>query len=164
MSLLTPGIGLIFWMTLTFLIILFILGKWGWPIVIKGLKKREQAINDSLQAAEKAKQEMANLKAGNEELLRQAQQERDNVLKEAREIKDKMISDAKLQAQEESNKIIASAKESINFEKMKAITEIKNQIANLSIDIAEKVLSNELEDKQKSEEIVSKEMEKINFN
>ena len=164
MNLITPGIGLIFWMTLTFLIVLFILGKWGWPVVIKGLKKREEEIKGSLEAAKKAQEEMANLKAGNEELLRKAQEERDNILKEAKEIKDKMINDAKGQAKEEADKILASTKESINYEKMKAISDIKNQIANFSIEIAEKVLCEQVKDKKSSEEIISKEIEKINLN
>ncbi|MBQ7985375.1 MAG: F0F1 ATP synthase subunit B, partial [Bacteroidales bacterium] len=117
MGLLTPDIGLVFWMTLTFAVVLFILGKWGWPVIIKGLKKREEDIKNSLLAAENAKKEMEKLKAGNEELLLQARQERDNILKEAKQAGSQMIEQAREQAKLEADKIILQARENINFEK-----------------------------------------------
>ncbi|MBO6118575.1 MAG: F0F1 ATP synthase subunit B [Bacteroidales bacterium] len=163
MGLLTPGIGLIFWMTLTFLIVLFILGKWGWPVIIKSLKKREEDIKNSLLAAENAKKEMEKLKAGNEELLAQAREERDNILKEAKQAGNQMIEDARQKAKSEAEKIILQARENINFEKEKAIKEVQSQMAQLSLDIAQKVLEQEVKDPQMSSQLIAKQLEKISF-
>lgn len=161
MDLLTPGIGLIFWMTIIFLIVLFILGKWGWPILIKSLKDREESIKKSLQAADKAKEEMASLQANNEQLLFQAKKERDQILKEAEQIKEQIIEEARNEAKKEADKITSSARENIIFEKNKAIEELKEKVSELSIDIAEKILKSELSDKKKSEQIIEREMERI---
>jgi F-type H+-transporting ATPase subunit b len=163
MSLLTPGIGLIFWMTLTFLIVLFILGKWGWPVIIKSLKKREKDIKDSLLAAENAKKEMEKLKAGNEELLAQAQKERDDILKQAKLSGNQMIDEAKDKAKQEAEKIILQARQDIALEKENAIKDLKNQLAQISLDIAQKVLEQEVKDPQTSEELINKQIEKISF-
>ncbi|MBR1774333.1 MAG: F0F1 ATP synthase subunit B [Bacteroidales bacterium] len=163
MGLLTPGIGLIFWMTLTFLIVLLILGKWGWPVIIKGLRKREEDIRNSLLAAENAKKEMEKLKAGNEELLAQAREERDNILKEAKQAGNQMIEDAREKAKAEAEKIILQARENINFEKEKAIKEVQTQMAQLSLDIAQKVIEQEVKNPQTSEELIAKQLEKISF-
>lgn len=161
MDLLTPGIGLIFWMTIIFLIVLFILGKWGWPVLIKSLKDREESIKKSLQAADKAKEEMASLQANNEQLLLQAKKERDQILKEAEQIKEQIIEEARNEAKKEADKITSSARENIIFEKNKAIEELKEKVSELSIDIAEKILQSELSDKKKSEQIIEREMERI---
>ncbi len=163
MSLLTPGIGLIFWMTLTFLIVLFILGKWGWPVIIKGLKKREKDIKDSLLAAENAKKEMEKLKASNEELLAQAQKERDDILKQAKLSGNQMIDEAKEKAKQEAEKIILQARQDIVLEKENAIKDLKNQLAQISLDIAQKVLEQEVKNPQTSEELINKQIEKISF-
>ncbi|MBP3253889.1 MAG: F0F1 ATP synthase subunit B [Bacteroidales bacterium] len=163
MGLLTPDIGLVFWMTLTFAVVLFILGKWGWPVIIKGLKKREEDIKNSLLAAENAKKEMEKLKAGNEELLLQARQERDNILKEAKQAGSQMIEQAREQAKLEADKIILQARENINFEKEKAIKEVQTQMAQLSLDIAQKVIEREVENPQVSSELIAKQLEKISF-
>lgn len=163
MSLLTPGVGLIFWMTLTFLIVLFILGKWGWPVIIKSLKKREKDIKDSLLAAENAKKEMEKLKAGNEELLAQAQKERDDILKQAKLSGNQMIDEAKDKAKQEAEKIILQARQDIALEKENAIKDLKNQLAQISLDIAQKVLEQEVKDPQTSEELINKQIEKISF-
>ena len=163
MGLLTPGIGLIFWMTLTFLIVLLILGKWGWPVIIKGLRKREEDIRNSLLAAENAKKEMEKLKAGNEELLAQAREERDNILKEAKQAGNQMIEDAREKAKAEAEKSILQARENINFEKEKAIKEVQTQMAQLSLDIAQKVIEQEVKNPQTSEELIAKQLEKISF-
>lgn len=161
MDLLTPGIGLIFWMTIIFLIVLFILGKWGWPVLIKSLKDREESIKKSLQAADKAKEEMASLQANNEQLLLQAKKERDQILKETEQIKEQIIEEARNEAKKEADKITSSARENIIFEKNKAIEELKEKVSELSIDIAEKILQSELSDKKKSEQIIEREMERI---
>lgn len=164
MSLVTPDIGLIFWMTLSFSILLFILGKFAWKPILKTLKDREDAIEESLNQAEKAREEMKQLKAHNEELLQQAKEERDAILKEARIIRDNIIEESRTKANQEYNRIIESAKESIHYEKMAAITELKNQIATLSIDIAEKILKEQLSDIENQKKHIDKMMDNINFN
>ena len=163
MGLLTPGIGLIFWMTLTFLIVLFVLGRWGWPVVIRGLKKREENIKESLLAAENATKEIEKLKAGNEELLAQAREERDNILKEAKLSGDQLIEEAKQKAKDEADKIILQAKENINYEKEKVLKDLKDQMAQMSLDIAQKVLEQEVKNPQVGEELIKEQLEKMSF-
>jgi F-type H+-transporting ATPase subunit b len=152
MELIKPGFGLIFWMAISFLAVLFILGKFAWPIILKSLKEREESIANALNSARKAKEEMAALKSDNEKLIMQARAERDALLKEARDTRDSIVAEAKNKAQVEANKIMAQARESINNEKNAALTELKNQVAAMSIEIAEKILRHELsnDDKQKS--------------
>jgi len=150
--LVTPEIGMLFWTALVFLILMFVLTKFAWKPILKAVKEREASIEDALAAAKEAKLAMAELKSDNEALLSQARAERDDMLKEAREIKDKVIADAKGIANEEAEKIVTAARESIQHEKMAAVTELKNQVALLSIEIAEKILKDELSsaDKQKN--------------
>lgn len=152
MELIKPEFGLIFWMFLSFLTVLFILGKFAWPMILKSLKEREESIANALDSARKAKEEMAALTADNEKLLMQARAERDSLLKEARDTKDSIIAEAKNKAQAEANKIMAQARDSINTEKIAAIAELKNQVAAMSIEIAEKILRQELsnDDKQRN--------------
>jgi len=164
MNLVTPDLGLIFWMTLSFAILLFILGKFAWTPILKTLRDRENAIEESLNQAEKAREEMKLLKAHNEELLIKAKEERDAILKEARIIRDNIIEESRTKANVEYNRIIESAKESIHFEKMAAITELKNQIATLSIEIAEKILKDQLSDVENQKKHIDKIMDNINFN
>ena len=163
MGLLTPDIGLLFWMTLTFGVLLFFLWKFGWPVVIDMMSKREEQIKKSLEEAAVAREEMKQLQAGNERLLIEAQKERDLMLQQTKELKEKMIEEAKEQAQKEAQRIVVAARENIEYEKLHAMTELKNQIANLSIEIAEDLLKHELSDKVKSNEIISKRMSEINL-
>ena len=137
--LINPGLGTFFWMLVSFGVLVFILGKWGWPMLLKALNKREKAIADSLNAAEKAREEMRQLTAHNEDLLREAKIQRDELLRE-------------------------NARESINYEKLKAMHDLKNQIASLSIDIAEKLMKAELSDKQKADGIIHRELDEIHLN
>ena len=164
MSLITPDIGLLFWMVLSFSIVLFILSKFAWPKILGAVKDREEFIENALLAAEKAKEEMSSMNADNEKLLRDARDERDALMKEAREIKDKIVADAKGIAQEEADKILVIARESINTEKLAAITELKNQVATLSIDIAEKILKHELSSEEKQKTILKELLEDVNMN
>lgn len=161
MGLLTPGLGLLFWMLLTFSVLFFVLWKFGWPVMIKMMKDREENIKQSLEAADRAKIEMQQLQCNNELLLKQAQEERDEMLKETKALKEKMLEEAKLNAQQEAQRIIMDAREAINYEKLHAMTELKNQIANLSIEIAEDLLKHELSDKQKSNEIIENRISEI---
>lgn len=144
MQLLTPAFGLIFWTLIAFLAAFFILKKFAWPAIINGLNEREKTIADSLATAERVKQEMAQLKSENEELLAQAREERAQMLKEAKETKDKIIGEAKEQAKVEANKIIVDANNAIQNQKMAALTDVKNQIGNMVVEVAEKVIRREL--------------------
>ncbi|MDZ7845630.1 MAG: F0F1 ATP synthase subunit B [Owenweeksia sp.] len=164
MSLVTPGIGLIIWTTFTFLILLFLLGKFAWKPILKAVRQREESIEQALNSADKAREEMSRLKADNEKILRQAREERDGILKEAREIKDSMITEAKGKAGQEADKIIEQAREQIENEKMRAITELKNSVGKMSIDIAEKILRQELSDKDKQRELVENQLKDFKLN
>lgn len=149
MSLINPGFGLVIWMTIAFIVVLYVLGKYAWKPIMNALKEREDSIEESLRAADKARDEMKDLQLDNEKLLRAAKDERDAILREARKIKDKMIEEAKEKANIEAGNIVESAKERIQNEKNAAIVDIKNSIAIISIEIAEKVLREEFKDKKK---------------
>ena len=158
------SIGLFVWQTVLFLALLFLLRKYAWKPILSAVEEREEGIKNALEAADNAKKEMEALNADNERILREAKAERDNILKEAREIKETIITEAKTQATEEADKVLASAREQINNEKLAAITELKNQVADLSIDIAEKVLKSELADKQKQKEFVEAALKDADLN
>ena len=164
MALVSPGIGLIIWMTLAFLIVWIGLGKFAWPAIMNSINERTKGIEDSLAAAEKAKEDMAQLKSDNQAILKEAREEQSKILAEAKEIKDKIIAEAKGKAQEEADKIVSSARENIVNEKMAAITEIKNQVGMLSIDIAEKILKNQLADDAKQKELVNTLLQDVKLN
>jgi F-type H+-transporting ATPase subunit b len=151
MKLLTPEFGLLLWTTLAFLIVFFILKKMAWPAIIKGLRDRENTITDSLATAQKVKEEMALMKSENETLLAKAREERALMLKEARETKDRIVNEAKEQAKTEANKIVTEAQIAINAQKMAALTEVKNQVGKLVIEVSEKVLRKELGNKEAQE-------------
>lgn len=164
MELITPGIGLVVWMLLSFSILLILLKKFAWKPIINMLKEREETISEALNQAKTAREEMKTLQANNELLIIQAKEERDSIIVEARKIREKMIEEAKSKATEESQRIIESAKESINYEKMRAITDLKNQVAQLSIDIAEKLIVSELTDKEKQNKIIEEMLDEVRFN
>ena len=147
--------GLIIWTTIIFTLLLIVLKKFAWKPILSAVDERNKSIEDALKAADKAKEEMALLNSDNEKILVAAREERDVLLKEAREMKDKIVSEAKDQANTEADKILLSSKEQINNEKLKAITELKNQVADMSIDIAEKILRAELSDLNKQKELVT---------
>ena len=157
--LISPGIGTFLWMLVSFGILAFILMKWGWPMILEALHKREEAITASLNEAAKAREEMKNLVAHNEELLRQAKIERDEMLRNARLTSEQIVEDARAKATEEANRIVDTARENINYEKLRAMHELKNQVANLSIEIAEKLIRAELSDKPKADALIQKELE-----
>jgi F-type H+-transporting ATPase subunit b len=140
------SIGLFFWQTIIFILLIFLLKKYAWKPILDAVNEREEGIKNALLSAEKAKEEMASLQSDNEETLKKARSERDSLLKEAREIKQQLIDDAKNEAQSEAKKIISQAQETIQNEKKAAISDLKNQVATLSIDIAEKVLKEKLSD------------------
>ena len=164
MELVTPEIGLIFWTTTVFLLLLIVLKKYAWKPILAAVDERNKSIEDALKAADKAKKEMLALNTDNERILIEAKKERDALLKEGREIKDNIIAEAKDKAKIEADKILITAKEQINNEKMKAITELKNQVAEMSIDIAEKILKSELSDKNKQKELIAEALKSNELN
>jgi F-type H+-transporting ATPase subunit b len=163
MELITPSFGLLFWMVIGFGILFFVLAKYAWPVITKTISNREQFIQKQLTEAEQVRQEMKNLKSEHQKLLMEAKEERDKILLDARKIVDKINDDAKLRREKETDAMIAETREMIKHEKMKALTEIKNEIANLSIDVAEKILREELKDASRQEEIIQRWVEEMNL-
>ena len=161
MELVTPELGLVFWTTLSFLILLFLLGKFAWKPILGAINEREISIENALMKAEAAKEEMARLTSENESLLRDARAERDIILQEARKLKDKIVGEAKEAAQQEGAKMIESARIEINMQKALAIADVKNQVATLSIEIAEKVLRKQFEDASKQDALVTELLKEV---
>jgi len=164
MDLITPEWGLIFWTGISFLILLFILGKFAWKPILKSVNDREDSIRDALDQAEKAKREMENLQADNQNALKEARAEREAMLKEAREIKEKLIATAKEEAQLQAGKMIEQAQTAIESEKKAAMTELKNHVASLSVEIAEKVVREELSNKDKQLKLVENMLDEATLN
>lgn len=163
MELITPDIGLLFWMTLSFLIVFMLLKKYAWKPILNGLKTREDNIESALRSAKEAKEEMARLKANNEDLLKEARNERDLMLKEAKEIKDKLISTAESEARVKADAIVAKAMDDIEMEKKAAVNELKNQVAAISLEIAEKVVRQKLGDQKAQSDLVDSLVKEINL-
>lgn len=164
MALVTPAIGLMFWTCVVFTLLVILLRKFAWKPILTTVDQRNESIDNALKAADKAKEEMAALNADNERILAEAKAERDTLLKEAREIRENIIAEAKEKATSEADSIIISAKEQINNDKMKAITELKNQVAELSIEMTEKILKSELSDPIKQRELVANALETSELN
>ncbi len=164
MGLLSPDPGLVFWTTITFVFLLIVLKKYAWKPILHALKVREETIEFSLTAAKKAKAEVEDLSLEKERILSEAREERDVVLKEAREIRKTILDDAKSKAHEEADKIIELARLQIEREKDSAILEMKKQVAELSVDIATKLLEQELESGDKQKAIIDKYLQEVNFN
>jgi F-type H+-transporting ATPase subunit b len=148
-GLLSVSYGTVFWATVAFLVVLFILKKFAWGPILKSLEERSMGIENALNEAERARQEMSKLQAGNEQLLREARDERDKILSEAKALKDSIVGEARTKASEESTRIITAARLEIENQKKAAITELKNQVATLSVDIAEKLTREKLTDGEK---------------
>ena len=158
------SIGLFFWQSLVFLLLIFVLKRYAWKPILNAVNEREQSIEDALKEAEKARLEMQSLQESNEAILKEAREERERILKEARDMKNKMITEAKDAAATEADKAIVSAKAAIEAEKTAAIAELKNQAASLSIDVAEKILGQELSAENKQAAMIGKIIEDVKFN
>src|SRR5688500_13587381 len=154
MQLLTPGIGLIIWQTIVFILLFLLLAKLAWKPIINSLKDRERSIQDALDTAEKARHEMSQLRADNERLLHEAREERDRILREAREIAVKMREDAQADARKASDKIVEDARNAINLEKQAALKDVKVQVAMFSLEIAEKLMRKNLSNDKAQKELV----------
>jgi len=164
MELVTPGIGLLFWMTTSFLIVFFLLKKFAWGPILGMIKEREKSIEDALQKAESAKEDMKLFQNQNEKLMNEAKAERDGMLRDARQLRETTIAEAKDKATAEAERIITAAKAEIQNEKKQAINEIKNQVAVLSIEIAEKILKSELSSDEKQKSLVNNLLSEIKLN
>ena len=164
MDLVTPQIGLLFWTVLIFLTLVFLLAKFAWKPIVKMVEERTKNIEDALNSAENAKKEMAGLKAENEQIMKEARAERDKIVREAREMKDKIIEESKETAKAEADKILAQARKLIDDEKRAAMNELKDQVASLSIEIAEKILTKELSDKKKQAELIDDILQQSSLN
>ena len=158
------SLGLFFWQAVVFILLLLLLRKFAWKPILGAVNEREEGIREALDSAEKARLEMENLQADNQKLLKEARAEREAMLKEARDIKNKMIEDAKGEAKVEANKMVAAAQASIETEKKAAIAELKSQVAELSIEIAEKVVRGELSNKEKQVELVESMLSETTLN
>jgi len=164
MELLTPSIGNIFWTAVVFLLLVLLLKAFAWKPILSAVKEREDNIQNALNQAKLAKKEMEDLKADNERIMREAKIERDAILKEAREIKDRIVAEAKDAAKSEGDKLIEAAKQTINAEKNAAMADIKSQIGILSVNIAESILKQKLENSEAQNELVQNYLNKSNLN
>jgi len=164
MGLVMPEFGLFFWMLVSFSILLWILKRFAWGPILKALDDREKSIETALKSAENAKQEMMRIQSGNENILKEAVLEREKIVKEARELKESIIRDARIEAGIEANKVMENAREAIEHERVAAINDIKNLIANFSVDIAGKILEEKLVDDSRQKELVQDYIEQINLN
>ncbi len=164
MDLVSPNPGLILWTLVSFLILLFLLKKFAWKPILGAIAERERSIEEAINRADLAREEMARLSNENEALLKEARIERDHILKEAKEIKDQIVAEAKNIAQTEGAKLIEKAKVEINNQKLAALDEVKNQVAVLSLDIAEKVLRKQFDDQKKQDALVSDLLKDVKLN
>ncbi|MFY8004634.1 MAG: F0F1 ATP synthase subunit B [Chitinophagaceae bacterium] len=164
MQLLTPGLGLIFWTFLAFIIVFLILKKFAWSPILSALKERETGIANAIASAEKMKAEMATLQNENEALLTKAREERAAIVKEAKEQADKMVAEAKEKAKQEYDRIVADAQAAIIQQKNAALTEVKNQLGSLVLEVSEKVLRKELANRKDQEQYISEVSNSVNLN
>jgi F-type H+-transporting ATPase subunit b len=164
MELVTPNLGTIFWMVIIFAIVAIVLKKFAWKPILNALYEREESIETALNAAQQARQEMDKLKAGNEELLAQARKEKESILREAMNLKENVIAEAKEKASAETQRSIEHARQQIQSERAKAVNEMKKQMTELSLMIAEKVIRKEMADDKKQQEMVKRLIDEIELN
>ena len=164
MGLVMPDFGLLFWMVVSFSLLMWLLKKFAWKPILQALSAREDSIEKALLSAEHAKNEMLKLQAGNEKLLKEAMLEREKIVKEARELKDSMVRDAKNLAVIEANKVLEEAKSAIIRERAEAVNEMKSVISSFSLEIAEKILKEHLSDNKKQKDLVSNYLDNIKLN
>jgi len=163
-SLANPAIGTVFWTTFIFLLFFFLLTKFAWKPILNAVKARDEIIKGSLESAEKAREDMKRLQADNEAILKKAREERENILKDARDVRDKMINEAKGRASEEAEKLIEKARVSIEREKDKALSEIHEQVAYLSVEIASRLLGEKLKESEQQGKLIESYLKDIEHN
>jgi F-type H+-transporting ATPase subunit b len=162
-SLTTPAVGTLFWSALIFLLFFLILTKFAWKPILAAVKARDEVIKGSLESAAKAREDMLKIQSDNEAILRKAREERENILKEAREVRDRLISEAKGKASEEAEKLIEKARTGIENEKLIALSEIREQVATLSVDIASKLLGAKLKQSGEQAKLIDSYLKEIDF-
>jgi F-type H+-transporting ATPase subunit b len=162
-SLTTPAVGTLFWSALIFLLFFLILTKFAWKPILTAVKARDEVIKGSLESAAKAREDMLKIQSDNEAILRKAREERENILKEAREVRDRLISEAKVKASEEAEKLIEKARTGIENEKLIAMSEIREQVATLSVDIASKLLGAKLKQSGEQAKLIDSYLKEIDF-
>ncbi|MBP1675168.1 MAG: synthase subunit [Bacteroidetes bacterium] len=163
-SLINPAIGTLFWTVVTFTLFFLILKKYAWKPILNAVKQRDEMIKGSLISAEKARKEMLKLQSDNEAILRKAREEREGILKEARDIRDKLIAEAKGKASEEAEKLVEKARAGIEREKTIALSSIREQIANLSVEIASKLIEEKLKHTGQQEKLIDTYLKDVDFN
>jgi F-type H+-transporting ATPase subunit b len=163
-SLTTPAIGTIFWTTLIFGLFFFLLSKFAWKPILNAVKARDEMIKGSLESAAKAREDMLKLQSDNEAILRKAREEREEILKEARDVRDKLVSEAKGKASLEAEKLMEKARVAIESEKHKALSEIREQVALLSVEIASKLIGEHLKQSGEQEKLINNYLKEIDFN
>ena len=163
-SLINPAIGTLFWTVVTFTLFFLILKKYAWKPILNAVKQRDEMIKGSLISAEKARKEMLKLQSDNEAILRKAREEREGILKEARDIRDKLIAEAKGKASEEAEKLVEKARAGIEREKTIALSSIREQIANLSVEIASKLIEEKLKHTGEQEKLIDTYLKDVDFN
>lgn len=164
MGLVTPELGTFIWMFIAFASVFFILKKFAWPSIVDAIEERNDSIKEALLSAESAKEEMAKLQADNQRILKEARRERENMIKEAKELGEQIVREAKTKATEEAEKVVESARQAIESDKIAALSEIKTQVATLSIEIAEKVLRRQFEDDQQQKAYFQDLMKEVKLN
>jgi F-type H+-transporting ATPase subunit b len=164
MELLTPKFGLFFWALLIFLILIMLLKKYAWKPIMASIQEREDGIQKSIDEAKKVREEMASMKSENENLLAAARAEREGMLKEARTMGEEIVAKSRLDAEKEYKRMVEKALEEIRSEKMRALTDVKNQVAQLSIEVAERILRQELSNTKVQEDVVNKFVNDLNLN
>ncbi len=164
MELLLPKLGMMIWTLIAFLIVFFILAKYAWKPIVGSLQERQNNIDDAILSAEKVRKEMSELKSENEELLAKAREERSQMMRDAKETRDGIIAEAREQAKEEMNKIVADAQAVIHQQKMAAITDLKNQIGNLVLEVSEKVIRRELTNQGEQEKYINELTQNVELN
>jgi len=163
-SLTTPAIGTLVWSTVIFVLFFLILTKFAWKPILSAVRARDEMIRSSLESAEKAREEMLKLQSDNEAILRKAREEREGILKEAREVRDKLIAEAKGKATEEAEKLVEKARAGIESEKRIALAEIREKVANLSVDIASRLIGERLKQTGEQEKLIDNYLKEIDFN
>jgi F-type H+-transporting ATPase subunit b len=163
-SLVSPAIGLVFWTTIIFVLFFLLLKKFAWKPILNAVKARDEMIRGSLASAEKARKEMTKLQSDNEAILKKAREEREGILKEARDIRDKLIAEAKGKASEEADKLVEKARAGIEREKAIALADIREQVANLSVDIASKLLGEKLKQTGEQQKLIDNYLKEVDFN
>jgi F-type H+-transporting ATPase subunit b len=164
MELITPDLGLVFWMLVSFSIVFFILKKFAWPLILNSLKEREKSIENAIKAAERAKEEMQEMQASNQQLLESVNAEKAKILQESMELKDKIMEEARIKAVEESDKMIEKANQAIENEKRKALKEMKDYMVDLSVQIAEKIIQKDLHSSNDQEAFIKKQIDDLHIN